>query len=544
MSLFRKCTTLSLLFALPLSALALQRTDLLPPQGRSYVRISNTENFIADLQKSSLGKLWADPQFQDFIGNPDQEIWNSFFFEGASKEEDELFVEQMKLLTGEVVLAFDIENENIYIIADMSEEDFQHSLKLDEKLQHITEDPFDLMKSSFQGVEMIQHIDNPGSGLEISSWQAHVDQTFVFGYTREWVEQCIIRLKNNAIEEPTGYPAVTVNLPVKALMLESFEAEDHALFEALGLLGIENFSCNIELRDSEIIVDNHLIIEDLRRGLFSVLNTEPSELPTVTFIPENIASLEVGRIDLLRLWKEIPVILSQYDPAAKSQFNIIAGMIRQQTGIDFEHDLLANLGTKYIAFSTDGEKQTSIIAVELNDGTAFKYSLESALSTPAMQPYVASGLEISEFLDHVIYTLKNADPSHAVGIAVTADYLFYGEPEGLRQVLRSISNEAAANMAFEHTELVQGLRKEVPRAAFGFGAIDWKKNMDAVLSELSQPEYRMLIGKNWAISGVDFPPLDFSKLPPADHISSFFNVSYQYIEANNNGLHQKIILKN
>ena len=98
-------------------------------------------------------------------------------------------------------------------------------------------------------------------------------------------------------------------------------------------------------------------------------------------------------------------------------------------------------------------------------------------------------------------------------------------------------------MAFEQTELVQGLRKEVSSSAFGFGAVDWKLNMDAIMAELTKPEYMSLIEQNWATSGSVLPPPDFKKLPSADHIASFFNVSYQYVEANNNGLHQKIILK-
>ena len=543
MSLFPKVTTLALLLALPLSTLALERTDLLPPQGRAFVRVSNTKTFLAELQKSALGRLWADQQFQDFIGNPDDEIWNSFIFDGESKEEDDVFVEQMKMLTGEVVLAFDIKTDAIYIVADMSEEDFQRGLELDDQLRNVIEDPFEIVKSSFQGVEITQHIDSPGTDDETSSWQTHVGRTFILGYSREWVEHCIVRLKKEDIKEPTGVPVMTINLPVNALVLKSYGNEDRALFDALGLLGVKNFRCRIALRDSEMMIDNNLTIDDLRLGIFALLDTEPSELPTVTFIPENLASLEVGRFDLFSLWKEIPTILSQAYPDSKPQFDMMLAMVQKQAGIDFEQDLLSHLGTQYLAFSTDGENQSSIIALELKDGMGFKHGLESALSAPSMQPYVASGLEISDFLDHAIYTLKEADQADAAGIAVTDDYLLYGEPEGLRQAIRSISSEAAANMAFEQTELVKGLRKEVSGDAFGFGAIDWKKNMAAILAELTKPEYRSLIEQNWATSGSVLPPPDFNKLPPADHIASFFNVSYQYVEANDHGLHQRMILK-
>jgi hypothetical protein len=172
----------------------------------------------------------------------------------------------------------------------------------------------------------------------------------------------------------------------------------------------------------------------------------------------------------------------------------------------------------------------------------FKTGLETALAAPALQPQVAAGLEIEEFLDHTIYTVKSDDPSSAMAFGIVGDYLLYGQPDGLRQVIRS-RGSAAANESFERSALVQGLRRHVPPRAFGYSAIDWKKNMGVIVREISKPEYVVLIQQNWAKSGSALPPPDFSKLPPADHIASFFNVSYQYVEATGNGLHQRIILK-
>jgi hypothetical protein len=547
MTKFHQASALVLLLALPLASSALQRTDLLPPQGQTYVQISNTTNFWAKLKQSSVGKFWVDQQFQDFMGNPDDETWNSFFFNGDSPEEDEVFVEQMKMLTGELILSMDNKTEDLYIIADMSAADFQRGLELDDQLRNVTEDPFEVIKSSFQDVEIVQHINNPGSEDETLSWQAHVGRTFIMGYSLEWVEQSIVRLKKEAVTEPVGNPVMNLNIPVKTLFLDSFNGpndSDQALFDALGLLGIETFSSRIELFDTEMVVDNNLVITDLQHGLFALLDTEPSELPTVTFIPENISSLEVGRFDLLGLWKEIPNILAGANAQAKPQFDMLLAMAQQQTGINFEQDLLSHLGTAYLAFSTPRDNvQSSIIALELKDGIAFRQGLESVLTAPTIAPYVASALEIADFLDYSIYTLKESAPENAIGIAVTDDYLLYGDPEGLRQVIRSIASEAAANMAFEQTELVQGLRKHIQPDAFGFSAIDWKKNMDSIVAELSKPEYIAMMQQYWAKSGSALPPPDFSKLPSADHIASFFNTSYQYIETSRSGLHQKVILK-
>ncbi|MDF7807784.1 hypothetical protein P4E94_10080 [Pontiellaceae bacterium B12219] len=547
MTKFRKASTLCLLLTLPLASSALQRTDLLPPQGQTYVQISNTTDFWAKLKQSSVGKFWMDQQFQDFLGNPDAETWNSFFFNGDSTEEDEVFVEQMKMLTGELILSIDSKTEDLYIIADMSEADFKRGLELDEQLRKVAEDPFDVIRSSFQDVEIIQHINNPGSEDETLSWQAHVGRTFIMGYSREWVEQSIVRLKKEPVTEPAGNPTMNLNIPVKTLLLDSLDGpndEDRALFDALGLLGIETFSSHIELFDTEMVMDNNLIITDLQRGLFALLDTDPSDLPTVTFIPENISSLEVGRFDLLGLWKEIPDILSGTNPQAKPQFDMMLAMIQQQAGVNFEQDLLSHLGTQYLAFATPRDNvQSSVIALELKDGIAFRQGLESLLTAPSMAPYVASALEISDFLDYSIYTLKQSTAEEAMGVAVTDNYLLYGDPEGLRQVIRSVASEAAANMAFEQTELVQGLRKHIKPDAFGFSAVDWTKNMDSIVAELNKPEYITMVQQYWAKSGSALPPPDFSKLPSADHIASFFNTSYQYIEASRSGLHQKVILK-
>lgn len=546
MSIFRKAVALSLALVFPLCSFGLQRLDLVPQKGQVYVRVSNTVKFWDKLKKSSVGRLWADQQFQDFMGNPETETWHSIFFDGDSSEEDKVWLEQVKMLTGEVIFAMDMETEHIYIIADMSEEDFQRGLDLDNDLRQIMEDPFDVVKSSFQDVEVIQHVENPGTEAETMNWQAHVGRTFILGYDREWVEKCIVRLKNEEIKEPAGNPVLNIKFPIREVLLDSLSnQEDRRLYEALGLLGINAITSRIELLDDEMVMDNNLAIEDLKTGLFSVLDTQPSELPTVKFIPENLSSLEVGRIDLFGLWKEIPVVLSQMDPAAKQQFDMALSMIGSQTGINLEQDLLAHLGTKYLSFATvNGEKQSSIIALELKDGMAFKQGLESGLTAPAMQPYVASMLDQADFLDHTIYTPKNVtDPADIMGIAVTDEYLLYGDPEGLRQTIRGMANAGAANTSFEQTELVQGLRKHVAPSAFGFGAIDWKKSMDVILAELTKPEYTNMIQQQWAASDSPLPPPDFSKLPTADHIAQFFNISYQYVEANENGLHQKIFLK-
>ena len=469
-----KTLTLCLLLSIPLASSALERTSLLPPEAQTYVRVSNTTNFWSRLKMSSPGKLWVDQQFQDFLGNPDAEMWQDLFFEDESDAESKVLTEQLKMLKGEVIFAFDLEMEDPYIIAAMARDDFLLSLEMDAKLLEITKEPFEILKSTFQDVEIIQHIENGGTPEEESSWQTHVGTTFVLGFTREWVEKCIVQLKKESVKEPEGHPGCTMNLPLSD-MIRKFIKEDkedlantseptstELLLEALGLMGVDNYSLKIELKETEMVADSNLHVSDLNKGIFTLLDLQPSELPTVGFIPENIASIEVGRFNLLRFWQEIPNVLATAMPAVKPQFDMIVAMLQQQAGISLEQDLLANIGTEYFSFSVaEGDKQMSVIAVELKDGMAFKTGLETALAAPALQPQVAAGLEIEDFLDHTIYTVKEADPEEVIAFGVMNDYLLYGQPDGVRQVIRSESSDATTE-SFERSPLVKGLRQHVP----------------------------------------------------------------------------------
>lgn len=552
MSRFPSTALFALALALPFPAMALERADLLPPEAQAYVRISNTTNFWSQFKKSSVGRLWADRQFQDFIGHPDAETWKEMVFKDKSGTEGELIMEQLKMLGGEFILALDPGSEEPCIVAAMAEADFRRSLDMDEKLKAMSKEPFEILKHGFQGVEIVQHIENAGSPDASSTWQADVGGTFMLGPSREWVEQCIVRLGKETVKEPAGNPVLNLNLPLATLLRQAFEAspekgsnlpyEQQALLEALGLLGIEHLSARMELQDDQLVIDTTLQADGFGKGLLTLVDTRPSDLPSAAFIPQAPASFETGRLNLLALWREIPRMVEAVMPAAKPQLDLLLAMIRQQTGIDLEQDLLAHLDTQYFAFSTiEAERDVSVFALGLRDGRAFRQGFDTAQSAPTLQPQIAAMLDVQEFLGHTLYLTRSENPDEVAAFAVLDDYLVYGDPDGIRQALRTTYGEATA--PYVPGELVQGLRRFAPSGAFAFSAVDWKKNMVVLIRELATPEHTRDLTRKWAQSGSPLPPPDFGKMPPAEHIASFFNVSYQYTEAVPEGLHQKIVLK-
>ena len=544
-----------LLLTAALPASAVQRADLLPENRLFDFQISNIGDFLSGMKQSSFGRLWADPQFQNFLGNPEADDWMDLISDGGNPAEREMLAEQFKAITGEVLAALTSDADDLYLVLAMSPEDFERSLVLDEKLAALEDADFRIVNDVFQDIDLIRHIADPGTPMESSTWQAHLNNTLVMGPSREWVERSIVQLKKEPVEEPEGHPALTLNMPLSYIIgnivreaemsgVENAEAGTAQLFESLGLLGIESFSSRIELTEEEMVMDNQLLVDSLDKGLFTMLDMTPVEMPSVGFIPETITQLEVGRVNLPHIWKEIPVMLDAVLPELKPQFDSILSSVRQQIGIDLEQDLIAHLGTRYLGFTTlENEVLLSVLAIELSDSQSFRQTLARIMSSPAVQPDIDLVLDTVDFLDHTLYVSKNPDPAEAFAFAVSGNYLLYGEPDSVRQVIRAESSPNAANNRFEQTELVQQLRRFVPTGAFGFSAIDWRKNMAFLVRQVQQPENHRLLLEEWAMSGAPIPPPEFDKLPPADYLASFFNMSYQYVERTSRGLHHHLVLR-
>ena len=405
---FPKVLILALLLAISPTANALERSALIPADAQTYVRVSNAIDFLSKLKQSSAGQLWADRQFQDFIGNPAAETWEEMLFGSEQTAETEMYVEQLKMLKGEVILAFNTKTGSLHIIAAMSTEVFRRSLVLDDKLSEIGEIPIRIIRDTFQDVEIIQHIEAPGTPEEDSSWQAHLNNTLVMGDSREWVEKSIVQLKKEAVKEPEGNPELNLNLPLAEFIRDKLLQEQNpapspmapdpeVMLESLGLMGIEKLTARITLEDTEMVVDNTLTATSLNKGIFTILELQPAELPSVGFIPEDIAMIEAGRFNLLRFWQEIPAVLSVAMPSAKPQFDMMLTMLRQQTGIDIEQDLLVHLGTRYFAFSAlEEETLLSVTAVNLKDSQAFfKYRTIGIVLTRIYQVLIIAPIVVA-----------------------------------------------------------------------------------------------------------------------------------------------------
>ncbi len=542
------------LFFLPLAVPAIERLSLLPPEATSYFHVSNTTNFWNKLQKSSVGKLLNDPAFQDFWSKPDENLLLEKIFSKESDAERMILREQFKMLDGEIIFGFQKQIEDPCMIVAITEENFNRSLDLDIKYNELKDLSFEQIRSTFQNVEMIQEITKKGTPQESSSWQAFLNGTLVCGRSKEWVERCIIQLQKEPVEEPKGNPEcklqISISNLIQTILRESKRKTEgssqpfdlSAILNSSGLMGVERFSLRIELKDTEMQCDSNLVVFDLDKGIFTLLDNRPLEFPNVTFIPENISSLEMSRFNLLRFWKELPTILAPVIPAA--QFGMVVATIQQQTGINLERDLFANIGNRWIGFTTsENSEQVSVIAIELKTPLAFKTGLETALSAPVLQEQVARVLEIEEFLDCVLYTIKSPTGKSTFAFGISGNNLFLSQPNGLRQVIRTQNNDDSANCSLENSPFIRGLLQYLPSNAFSFSALDMKKNMKNFVHQFNNPHILALMGKHWKWNGRSLKRPNFDQMPTSEHIASFFNIVYGYSERTDEGIHRQIVWK-
>ena len=549
---------LTLLVALPLATQALERMELLPPNAELRVDLSNSTNLWGQLKNAPLGKLWADPQMREFLNLPanNQTLLEDIFGkdDGEMDLETKVFLQQIKLLKGEVAFAFTPEQEGPCIVAALGEEEYHELLSLDEELAESGDPaPFTLVKSSFQEVEIVQYIPEDSSERE-PYWQAWTANTLLVGWSREWIEQSIVSLQQEKATEPTGTPKVQLHLGLESLIQEWVKEADgdlapqapgtfSGLFDALGLMGIGDLSIQIELKENQMVVDSTLAVSDLKKGIFALLEPKPVEIPNEPFIPESIVVLETGSINLSALWKQLPDIFNAISPNAKTIFDAILLTTKQQQGIDIETDLIANLGTKYISYSVvNNGVLDNLLAWKLNDSAAFQKALTTLFSAPSIQPKVMASLEAETFLDQTIYLTKNLPENEKEAFSILNGYLFYGSPDALRQAIRTLQSDTTES-SIDSSPLVQGLRKNMLPNASLLNAVNWNEGLKTFLRLLSTPEFQAGFEAGWENSAASKTPPDFSKLPPADHLASFFKNTYQYMRAIPTGLQHRIIFE-
>jgi len=539
-----------LLATLSQGSSALERTELLP-SGEMHLNITQAAQLWEDFEDIYGTRLRNDKQIQDFSAAFGEKL-KERTDRGTFSLEAHHLCEMLKLLKGEIALVYKggeksiLTVEKTYLAATATEEEFQHILDRTAWQQEQSEDQTVRKRGMFQGVEINQDIMRCKTPTEKSYWLAWTHNTLLYGSEREWVEESIARLQNEDVVEPGGTRR-GCRFPFAQWISESLEKKEgdervrsETLWNALGILGIEQYLLEIETKGNELIVDGTLAASDLGKGLFSLLDTTPGNFQNRWIVPDNASSFSFGKIDLLRFWNRLPVILKASPPkTGRSIFGAILAFQRA-SGMDIEQDFLAHAG-KQFSFSTVqvGTNQSLLVSLELNNGQAMEQSLSTLFASPVAQSW-PKHIDTSDFRGRTIHAQKSSDSgARPFALCVSGDYLLLGNNHLVRETI--LRQENGINP--EPSTMQETARNLAPPAAFGFGAMDHQIAVDVMQFKVSDTNFYM----GFSIQSANKKKKAEEELAEneisLDYITSFLHTTYHFAEAVPGGIHHRIVFE-
>jgi hypothetical protein len=578
------------------------------PKAHIVFRISNGEAFLEAIKDSPYGKLWNSPEMKPFLNNQSLEhaLIKSMFLNqvkpSAVDEALELNRKILSMLKGEVIAGFEMKESDKYkyqdkdseffALAEMNESDYKKIQELFLLESKVIGEKAISHRHTFQEVELIQNItidtndnveadgnadiDDKG---EKSDWMAFYGNTFINTSNRQWVEQCIVRLKKELPQNPMGPPVFQIWLPdgfINHLVEKKQEKENvgppdsATIFRALGLdmLGKVSFEWKMSPLCSEIHL--HVRNKGGKKGLWTVLSKDP--VPRSLFlgyVPEDVLSYQIIRLNIHAFWQEIPSMLDTFGPQASAQFNMGLTAASQMLQVDIERDIVANLDTVLTSYSQlEGIQDVSLYAWQLRNSMAMEKTLGKLFAEGSwLRRMMKDNFECLDLQEHKVYSFKipqyqkppgETTPKNlpvvkpvSYGITIVDGDLVFGRLNLIRSFIHG-SQDTRTGRKFYQSPLFTQMIQRVPDNAVGYGFSDitqWIKPAVNFFKSIgrkaqSQPpsdeeNETIGIGKGKPGKSPKPDPLDnffknlkYDRLPSPEFLRSFFGPWMSYYQFN------------
>ncbi len=560
-------------------AWAYERAALAPAESDIRLRISDVAGCTSAVPQSSVGRFWQDDGVQAFLGRPDGALLVRGLVTGTngmSAQKAHLLAEQLRLLKGEVIVAIDtlrcptglgtkaqpdpVKDESaFYLVAQMPLPDYKKSLELDRQIADLDKQKTTLSHVEFQGQDLAMIVERGQDGRERRSWQTCLNDTFLGSNRKEWIEQTVARIKREGPpsagrpETPSvdlllsgamitdalktmiaAMPALTPggaaaqggNDPVGPVNKQP-KIDAAAVLKALGLDTLKSLRFNAQFEQTQarlkIVIDRG----SARRGLWALVVDQavPEDLK-ISYVPANVDAFTVTRVNLLALWQEIPGILQAIDPGLPAMFAMLTGMLQQSVGINLDTEVMANLDTLVISSSClqDNEAQI-LVAWQLKDAKAMDAVLKRLI---AKNP--AAG---EEFRGVSLLNLPCAT-NFAGAAAVVGNQLYFGNVEQVRGAIRAQTAEKPAAAAFLQAAIYRDMLKNKPAGSQDYSLTDMSASVLSWFSAANVAKMKLALAQQAGSKTVNpamgafLKGIDFSKMPPAEKMASFFGPLFEY----------------
>jgi hypothetical protein len=609
-------TALVLWAGLSLSPLrAYERMDLLDARDQDVIiRFSNVAEFLKAIEQSGPGQLWNSEAMKPFLNDQSlgealkKTLMESFLSEKAGQKElSHLMWEGLKLFKGELIIGIsDGEDDDIDIamVAEIDQAGFLKNMEMEERMSELDEDMGAPQRQSFQGVDIYHSVTKHPEGPD-STWDAFYNGTMVGGDNREWVERCIVRLKKEAPVSPSGAPFLHLRVTqqfIKGLFEREPETPQpeepmsqqppdagteppdsrtpppppppdapsapppspEAIMKALGLDRLEYISLDLTLQPNATESLFRIKLNPVsggNKGLWVVLGKEP--LPSahqLAYVPEDVYTYQVMRLDFDALWREIPEILKSINPQQAAQFQSFVNMFGAMSQIDVSRDIFGNMGALFTTYSRmEGIEKQELMAFQLRNPLAMEKLLAKLFGEGSMlKSQLKDFLEVHELSGHKLYAFKrftfsSAPPPDAGGqqqetpdikyaytsLSVVGGSLVVGEDILVRSMIQAASSpDKTGATGFYKSPIYTEMIRSLPENATGCSIMDISQILKPFMEFLKKPEMTAAFSARGK-SGTEkedadspltgfFKNLRFDRLPDFEYMSSFFGKAVSY----------------
>lgn len=418
--------------ALPLTSM--ERSDLLKDHADVIIRVSDGPAFMKAISDSSLGTLWNSPQMKPFLANQSLEdaLIKSILLDSEKYKSPQRALDInrgiLELLKGEILMGVHLGEEegstSFYIMATMNAENYAKILDLSKREAKLVGDQTVDKQQRFQGIEITETITESDEGKS-TQWTAFCGDTYLNSTEREWLESCIVRLKKESPRSPRKPPSLQIEVtngffkriaaptdepPEKEQKTDEGKGPDTvAMLRAIGIGEVG--SARMEWLLKEEKSEFNLVVERAgeNKGLWTLFSRDPVPMNHyLGYVPEDVASYQVMRINMDAFWQELPNFLNAGNPQGATQFRLGVQMTSKMLGIDIYRDFIGNLDTLLTTFSRlEGLQELTMYAWQLKQPEAMEKTLSKIFAEGGwIHSHLQTNLETLELHGHRVYTIK------------------------------------------------------------------------------------------------------------------------------------------
>jgi hypothetical protein len=534
------------------------------------VHCSNTSALLAAVGQSPLGRFWASPEmvaFRDGRNLPEeirQALVDENEGENGAKIRD-IYLEEMKMLGGEVVVGLDFtdfkEEPAITIVAAMQEEDHQRSLEMDDLLAELEDVETIKASEDFRGTTLYTYIRKEDRGDRFF-YQAFYEGTLLASENRPWLEGALLQLMETPAREPEGDPVLAVTAKARlmdklqSLLADRATAEEspvdpQTVIKSLGLDALGDMDFNFRMKEDRLEVRFQVARRgEWNRGLLVLIPPEPAPLDfRLAYVPRDVASYQVSRLDLNAFWTQIPEILRQISPEFQLQFNMGVNAAGGLMNINVNEDIFNNLDRlafTYACLADDGQR--FLYGLKVKDAAAMERTLHKLFAEQS--PIVAQLGEFYHETDvqgHVIHMLQFPMPAaqgdvpvfSEVGLTVVDRALIIGQGSLLVDYVQAAVHNQGSPAFYEQPNF-KTMAARIPSGACSYGMSDLSAYARFYVNQIRRAAEQARAARPTSAdagghgSGTPAPlasflqEFDVAKLPPADVIADYFGPSEGY----------------